>query len=87
MLAIGAGATFVSSTLLHPSSSKSAAWVPVHLVFFAGLVATLLALVGIMAYQRQQAGRLGLAGFFTAFVGTAMILMEGREHLFSPDFG
>jgi hypothetical protein len=28
-----------------------------------------------------------LAGFFTAFVGTAMMLLEGREHLFSPDFG
>jgi hypothetical protein len=30
---------------------------------------------------------LGVAGFLTAFVGTAMLLLEGREHLFSPDFG
>ena len=87
LLALGAGASFILSTLLHPSSPQSAAWVPVHLLFFAGLVATLLALVGIMAYQLQRAGRLGVAGFFTAFVGTAMMLMEGREHLFSPDFG
>jgi hypothetical protein len=58
-----------------------------HLLFFFALIATLLALVGILAYQLRQAGRLGLAGFFTAFVGTAMMLMEGREHLFSPDFG
>ncbi len=87
MLAIGAGASFILSPLLHPSSPQSAAWVPMHLLFFAALIVTLLALVGIFAYQLQQAGRLGLAGFFTAFVGTAMMLMEGREHLFSPDFG
>ena len=87
ILAIGAGASFILSPLLHPSSLQSAAWVPVHLLFFAALIATLLALVGIFAYQLQQAGRLGLAGFCTAFVGTAMMLMEGREYLFSPDFG
>lgn len=87
ILAIGAGISFVLSTLLHPSSPQSAAWVPVHLLFFAGLVATLLALVGIMACQLQRAGRLGVVGFSAAFVGTAMMLMEGREHLFSPDFG
>jgi uncharacterized membrane protein YedE/YeeE len=59
----------------------------VHLLFFATLIAALLTLVGILAYQLQQAGRLGWAGFFTAFVGTAVMLMERREHLFSPDFG
>jgi len=58
-----------------------------HLLYFAALIATLLALFGILVYQLQQAGRLGLVGFFTAFVGTAMTLLEGREHLFSPDFG
>jgi hypothetical protein len=87
ILTIVAGASLILSTFSHPSSPQSAAWVPVHLLFFAGLVATLLALIGIMAYQLQRAGRLGLVGFFTAFVGTAMMLMEGREHLFSPDFG
>jgi len=28
-----------------------------------------------------------IVGFLTAFVGTAMLLLEGREHLFSLDFG
>ena len=28
-----------------------------------------------------------MAGFLTAFFGTAMMLLEGREHLFSHDFG
>ncbi len=87
ILAIGAGASFIVSPFLHPSSPQSAAWVPMHLLSFGALIATLLALVGILAYQLEQAGRLGLVGFFTAFVGTAMMLMEGREHLFSPDFG
>ena len=59
----------------------------VHLLFFATLIAALLTLVGILAYQLQQAGRLGWAEFFTAFFGTAIMLMERREHLFSPDFG
>ncbi len=75
------------SPLVHPSSPQSAAWVPMHLLFFAALIATLLALVGILLYQLQQARRLGFVGFFAAFVGTAMMLLEGREHLFSPDFG
>jgi hypothetical protein len=86
-LAIGAGAFLALSPLVHPSSSQSAAWVPMHLLFFAALIATLLSLVGILLYQLQQARRLGFVGFFAAFVGTAMMLLEGREHLFSPDFG
>jgi hypothetical protein len=87
LLAIAAGAYLVLSPLVHPSSPQSAAWVPMHLLYFAALIATLLALFGILLYQLQQAGRLGLVGFFMAFVGTAMMLLEGREHLFSPDFG
>src|SRR5918997_5766360 len=87
LLAIGAGAILILSPLVHPSSPQSAAWVPMHLLFFTALIATLLALFGILIYQLQQAGRLGFVGFFAAFVGTAMMLLEGREHLFSPDFG
>ena len=87
LLTIGAGAFLGLSPLIHPSSPQSAAWVPMHLLYFAALIATLLALFGILLYQLQQAGRLGLVGFFMAFVGTAMMLLEGRERLFSPDFG
>ncbi len=53
----------------------------------AGADLILLVLVGIFARQLQQGGRLGAAGFLTAFAGTAMLLLEGWEHLFSPDFG
>jgi hypothetical protein len=90
LLAIGAGAYMVLLPFLHPSDEvgvRSAAWVPVHLLYFAALAITLLVLVAIFVRQLQPAGRLGVAGFLVAFVGTAMMLLEGREHLFSPDFG
>lgn len=90
ILAMAAGAYMVVLPLVHPSDDigvQSAAWVPVHLLYFAALTLILLVLVGIFARQLQQAGRLGVAGFLTAFVGTAMVLLEGWEHLFSPDFG
>lgn len=87
LLAIAAGASMVLSPLVHPESSQSAAWVPVHLLHFATLIGVLLALVGISARQLREAGRLGLSAFLVAFLGTAMSLLEGREHLFSHDFG
>lgn len=90
LLAIAAGAYMVLLPFVHPSDAvgvRSAAWVPVHLGYFAALIAVQLALVGIFARQLERAGRLGLIGFLTAFVGTAMMLLEGREHLFAHDFG
>ena len=87
LLAIAAGASNFLTPFLHPDDPRSAAWVPVHLLYFATLVAVLLVLVGIFVRQLPGSGRLGLAGFLTAFVGTSMMLLEGREHLFSHDFG
>ena len=90
LLALAAGPYMVVLPFLHPGDdvgTASAAWVPVHLLYFAALTAILLALVGIFASQVRRSGRLGLAGFLGAFVGTAMMLLEGREHLFSADFG
>lgn len=86
LLAVAAGVSTVLAPLIHPESPQSAAWVPVHLLHFATLMCIMLVLVGIFARQLREAGRLGVAGFLAAFFGTAMGLMEGREHLFSPDF-
>jgi hypothetical protein len=47
LLAIAAGASTVLAPLVHPESPQSAAWVPVHLLHFATLMAILLVLVGI----------------------------------------
>jgi hypothetical protein len=86
-LAVAAGASMVLAPILHPDDPGSALWVPVHLLSFATLIVVLLVLVGVFARQLPRTGLLGLAGFLAAFVGTAMMLMEGREHLFSNDFG
>ncbi len=87
LLAMAAGVSIFVTPLLHPEDPRSAAWVPVHLLYFATLIAVLLVLVGIFVRQLPRSGRLGSAGFLVAFVGTSMMLLEGREHLFSHDFG
>ena len=87
LLAMAAGVSTFLSPILHPDDPGSAAWVPVHLLSFATLIAVLLVLVGVFVRQLPRSGRLDLAGFLVAFVGTSMMLMEGREHLFSHDFG
>lgn len=87
VLAMAAGASTFLAPILHPDEPGGAAWVPVHLLSFATFIVVLLVLVGVFVRQLPRTGRLGLAGFLTAFVGTAMMLMEGREHLFSHDFG
>jgi hypothetical protein len=87
LLAVAAGASMVVTPFVHPGSPQSAAWVPVHLLYFATLMAIQLVLVGIFARQVRRTRILGVAAFLTAFIGTAMMLLEGREHLFSSDFG
>lgn len=87
LLAVAGGAYMVVAPIIHPESPQSSAWVPVHLAYFAALAVILLALVGIFARLLERAGWPGVAGFLTAFFGTAMMLLEGREHLFSHDFG
>lgn len=71
--AMASGASIFVAPFLHPDDPRNAAWVPM--------------LIGVFARQLPRSGPLGLAGFLTAFVGTSMMLLEGREHLFSHDFG
>jgi len=84
---MAAGVSIFLAPILHPEDPQSATWVPAHLLYFVSLVAVLLVLVGVFVRQLPRSGHLGLAGFLTAFVGTALMLMEGREHLFSPSVG
>ncbi len=89
VLAVISGAYLFILPFIHPNDdhgNEHASWVPVHLLYFFALMLLMLVLVGIFVRQFHQAGRLGFAGFLTAFMGTALVLMEGREHLFSPDF-
>lgn len=87
LLAVAGGASMVLAPFVHPESPQSAAWVPVHMLYFTTLAVIQLGLVGIFASQIRRAGWLDLFGFLGAFFGTAMTLLEGREHLFSHDFG
>jgi len=44
----------------------------------------LLGLPGLYAAQRGQMGRLGLAGFLTAFTGTYLIAVTGNFGFLAP---
>ncbi|HEV2744374.1 MAG TPA: hypothetical protein VGV91_14560 [Rubrobacter sp.] len=83
LLAVASGVSVFLAPFLHPADPQSAAWVPAHMLYFVTLIAVLLVLVGAFARQLPQTGRLALTGFLTAFLGTSLMLMEGREHLFS----
>jgi hypothetical protein len=76
---------------VHPGDEvgvQSAAWVPVHLLYFGALAVTLLVLVGTFARQLQQAGRLGVAAFPVAFFGAGILLAVGGPIVaFSPPIG
>jgi hypothetical protein len=58
-------------------SAASATTVPYALVFWLyllGSVLLLLGLIGLYVNQSEEAGVLGLAGFLTAFLGTALLV-------------
>ena len=73
--------------LLHPHDTPegltSWIWVPTHYAMYLGYVLIQFALIGILARQLPAAGRLGVVGFCVAFLGVALALMEGRDHVFS----
>ncbi len=54
-------------------AALTGAWVPLLLLGLVAIVLTLLGLVGLYAYQTEQAGALGLVAFLIAFVGTALL--------------
>lgn len=58
LLAMAAGASTFLGPILHPDDPGSAAWVPVHLLSFATLIAVLLVLVGVFVRQLPRSGRL-----------------------------
>ena len=69
-----------------PEGYRSAAWAPVHLMPYIGLVLALLGLMGLFAGQLQRGGRLGLTGFLTAFIGAALTLTGAAQEAFDLPF-
>jgi len=69
---------YALAALLHPvgedlASVNSPNWVPSHFVYWVSAILMQLGLVGLYARQAEKAGRLGLAGFVLAFIGTALV--------------
>ena len=88
---IAAGGLTVVATLLHPSIETAATitasegrLVAAHVAYTLCWLLVLLGLPGLYAAQRGRMGRLGLAGFLTAFSGTFLIAVTGNFGFLAP---
>ncbi|HWI01189.1 MAG TPA: hypothetical protein VNT27_12730 [Propionibacteriaceae bacterium] len=91
-LALAAGGVLMAvATLLHPSHetvttiiASEVRLVAAHVVYTLSWFLVLLGLPGLYAAQRGRLGRLGLAGFLTAFLGTYLIAVTGNFGFLAP---
>jgi hypothetical protein len=91
-LALVAGGVLMAvATLLHPSHetvttiiASEVRLVAAHVVYTLSWFLVLLGLPGLYAAQRGRLGRLGLAGFLTAFLGTYLIAVTGNFGFLAP---
>ena len=91
MALMAAGVLLVFATLLHPSRetattivASESRLVAAHMVYTLAWLLVLLGLPGLYAAQRGGMGRLGLAGFLTAFTGTYLIAVTGNFGFLAP---
>jgi hypothetical protein len=91
MALAAAGGLMVVATLLHPSRetattivASESRLVAAHVVYTVAWLLVLLGLPGLYAAQRGGMGRLGLAGFLTAFTGTYLIAVTGNFGFLAP---
>ena len=91
MALMAAGVLLVVATLLHPSRETATTivaserrLVAAHMVYTLAWLLVLLGLPGFYAAQRGGMGRLGLAGFLTAFTGTYLIAVTGNFGFLAP---
>jgi hypothetical protein len=54
-----------------------------EVVFILALIATIFALPGLHAAMRERYGRLGIAGFWLAMIGTALMTLSALATLFA----
>jgi hypothetical protein len=91
-LALAAGGVLMAvATLLHPSHetvttiiASEVRLVAAHVVYTLSWFLVLLGLPGLYAAQRGRLGRLGSAGFLTAFLGTYLIAVTGNFGFLAP---
>src|SRR5215211_2643389 len=91
MALIAASALMVLATLLHPSRETATTiiaseprLIAAHVAYTLAWLLVLLGLPGLYAAQRGGMGRLGLAGFLTAFSGTYLIAVTGNFGFLAP---
>jgi hypothetical protein len=91
MALVVASPLIVIATLLHPSRETAATiiasearLIAAHALFTLYCLLILLGLPGLYAAQRGGMGRLGLAGFLTAFTGTYLIPVTGYFGFLAP---
>src|SRR5215212_9893164 len=91
MALIAAGALMVLATLLHPSRETATTiiaseprLIAAHVAYTLAWLLVLLGLPGLYAAQRGRMGRVGLAGFLTAFSGTYLIAVTGNFGFLAP---
>jgi hypothetical protein len=91
MALVVAGPLIVLATLLHPSRETAATiiasevrLIAAHVLFTVNGLLVLLGLPGLYPAQRGGMGRLGLAGFLTAFTGTYLIAATGYFGFLAP---
>src|SRR5215213_7346386 len=91
MALMTAGVLMVIATLLHPNRETATTivagesrLVAAHVVYTIAWLLVLLGLPGLYAAERGRMGRLGLAGFLTAFVGTYLIAVTGNFGFLAP---
>ena len=92
MALLAAGVLMVVATLLHPSRETATTivaseprLVAAHVVYTLAWLLVPLGLPGLYAAQPGGMGRLGVAGFLTAFSGTYLIAVTGTS-VSSPRF-
>jgi hypothetical protein len=91
MALMAAGVLLVVATLLHLSRETATTiiaseprLVAAHMVYTLAWLLVLLGLPGLYAAQRGGMGRLGLAGFLSAFAGTYLIAVTGNFGFLAP---
>jgi hypothetical protein len=91
MALIAAGVLMVVATMLHPSRetattivASESSLVAAHVVYTLAWLLVPLGLPGLYAARRGGMGRLGLAGFLTAFTGTYLIAVTGNFGFLAP---
>ena len=58
---------------LNLETSQNPVFIAAKIIYLAGFIVLMFALIGVYGLQSQRAGRLGVAGFAVAIVGTMML--------------